>query len=81
MAAFSMGATMATIAATLRLSDISYRLISSGVWKRALDVPADKEAARQFASRLFQSSEYWQRKMDHNRAEAALIAAHCAIIS
>ena len=79
MSAFSMGATMATIAATLRIARIPYKLVSSGVWKRALEVPADKEAARQFASRLFQSSEHWQRKMDHNRAEAALIAAHCAI--
>jgi hypothetical protein len=79
MAAFSMGATMATIAATLRIAAVPYRLVSSGVWKRALDVPADKEAARLYAGRLFQSSEHWQRKKDHNRAEAALIAAHCAI--
>jgi hypothetical protein len=79
MAAFSMGATMATIAATLRIANVPYKLVSSGVWKRALDVPADKEAARLFAGKLFQSSEYWQRKKDHNRAEAALIAAHCVI--
>ena len=79
MAAFSMGATMATIAATLRIARVPYRLVSSGVWKRALEAPADKEAARLYASRLFQSSEHWLRKKDHNRAEAALIAAHCII--
>ena len=81
MSAFSMGATMATIAATLRIARVPYKLVSSGVWKRALDVPADKEAARLHASRLFQSSEHWQRKKDHNRAEAALIATHCIVAS
>lgn len=79
MAAFSMGATMATIAATLRMARVPYRLVTSNVWKRALDAPADKEAARLYAGRLFQSSEHWQRKKDHNRAEAALIAAHAVI--
>jgi hypothetical protein len=79
MSAFSMGATMATITATLRMADTPYRLVTSNVWKRALEVPADKEAARLFAGQLFQSSEHWQRKKDHNRAEAALIAAHCVI--
>jgi hypothetical protein len=79
MAAFSMGATMATITATLRIAGVPYRLVSSNVWKRAIDAPADKESARLFAGRLFESSEHWQRKKDHNRAEAALIAAHCVI--
>ena len=79
MSAFSMGATMATIAATLRIARVPYRLVSSGVWKRALEAPADKEAARLYAGRLFGNSFHWPRKKDHNRAEAALIAAHCAI--
>ena len=74
-----MGATMATIAATLRISKLPYKLVSSSVWKRALEAPADKEAARLFAGRLFFSSIHWQRKKDHNRAEAALIAAHCGL--
>ena len=74
MAAFSMGATMATIAATLRIARIPYKLVSSGVWKRALDVPADKEAARQFACRFFKHDTYWPLKKSHNRAEAALLA-------
>jgi hypothetical protein len=79
MSAFSMGATMATIAATLRIAGVPYRLVTSNVWKRALDAPADKEAARLYAGRLFSDSSHWQRKKDHNRAEAALIAAHAVI--
>lgn len=73
VAAFSMGATMGTIAAVLKLSGVDYKLVSSNVWKRGLEAPADKEAARLMASRLFKSDSFWVRKKDHNRAEAALI--------
>ena len=79
MAAFSMGATMATIGTVLKMARLSYRLVSPVVWKRALEAPADKESARQYAGRLFKDSAHWQRKKDHNRAEAALIAAHAVI--
>jgi len=81
MAAFSMGATMATIGTVLRLRGLPFRLVSPVVWKRALDAPADKEAARLYAGRLFHDSTHWQRKKDHNRAEAALIAAHAVMTS
>lgn len=73
MAAYSMGATAATISTVLALADQPMRLVSPGVWKRGLEAPADKEAARQLASRLFKSDEFWKLKKDHNRAEAALI--------
>lgn len=76
MAAFSMGATMATISTVLALSGLPLKLVSSNIWKRALDAPADKEAARQFAIRLYGTDAHWQRKKDHNRAESALIGAY-----
>lgn len=76
MAAYSLGATAATLATVLSLAGLSYKLVSPVVWKRALDVPADKEAARQYAGKLFKDSAHWQRKKDHNRAEAALIGAY-----
>lgn len=75
MVAFSLGATSGTIASILRLSHHPFKLVSPSVWKRGLDCPADKEAARQYAIRLFQSDEHWNRKKQHNRAEAALIGA------
>ena len=75
LAAYSLGATAATLATVLRLAKLSYRLTSPVVWKRALDVPADKEAARQFACRFFGHDNYWPLKKSHNRAEAALLAA------
>jgi hypothetical protein len=74
MAAYSLGATAATLATVLRLAGLSYRLTSPVVWKRALDVPADKEAARQFACKLFGHDKHWPLKKSHNRAEAALLA-------
>ena len=74
MAAYSLGATAATLATVLKLAKFSYKLTSPVVWKRALDVPADKEAARQFACRFFKHDNYWPLKKSHNRAEAALLA-------
>lgn len=79
--AYSMGATHGTISSVLALSSISFHQITAGQWKRALQAPADKEAARLFASKLLQSSQFWPRKMDHNRAEAALIGAYGAVIA
>lgn len=76
MAAFSMGATMATIATVLALANLSLKLVSSNVWKRAIECPPDKEQARQFAIRLFKTEQPWQRRKDHNRAESALIGAY-----
>jgi hypothetical protein len=73
--AFSLGATSGTIASVLRLSGNNYKLVSPSVWKRAFDCPADKELARQYATRIFANDEHWQRKKQHNRAEAALIGA------
>ena len=74
MAAYSLGATSATLATVLRMAGVSYRLTSPVVWKRALGVPADKEAARQFACKLFGQDKHWPLKKSHNRAEAALLA-------
>jgi hypothetical protein len=44
-------------------------------------VPADKEAARKHAIKLFASDDHWKLKKDHNRAEAALIAAYAVLSS
>lgn len=76
--AFSLGATAATISAVMRFAKLRPSLVSPSVWKRALEVPADKEAARKYATRAFASDAHWSRKMDHNRAEAALIALYGA---
>ena len=45
-------------------------------WKRSLLVPADKGAAKARATKLFGTDKGWPREMDHNRAEAALLALY-----
>ena len=80
VAAYSLGATAATISTVLALLGLGVKLVSSSVWKRAMEVPKDKEAARQFATERFGTTEYWRRKLDHNRAEAALIALYGALL-
>jgi len=44
-------------------------------------VPADKEGATFRSSQLFPNcTQAWSRKMDHGRAEAAVIALYAAIV-
>ena len=80
IAAYSLGATAATIGTVLALLGLGVKMVSPSTWKRAMEVPKDKEAARQFATERFGTSEYWRRKLDHNRAEAALIALYGALL-
>lgn len=77
--AFSMGASAACIGAVFALADVPIKLVSASTWKRALGAPADKEASRRFACQMFADDAHWRRKMDHNRAESALIAAYGAV--
>lgn len=51
--------------------------VSSKKWKNTMRVPADKDGARFRASQLLpQYAHNWDRKKDHGRAEAALIALY-----
>lgn len=60
--------------------DIPFREESPAKWKMAMRVPADKSAAVMRATQLFPGcTGAWSRKMDHGRAESALIALYGAI--
>ena len=52
---------------------VPYELVPPRVWKRGLGLDSDKEKARAMAQRLFPDAEL-ERKKDHGRAEALLIA-------
>jgi hypothetical protein len=66
--------TMHTIEGIAAALDIPYKDVTPQVWKKATGTPAEKEAARKHAIKLFPSmAKILQRKGDHNRAEAALI--------
>lgn len=55
--------------------DIPFREVRPAEWKKSLNIPADKNAARQRASEFFPlNSDQWPLVKDDGKAEAALIA-------
>lgn len=72
-AAFSQGATLGSILATLQLVRARIRLANPGTWKRAMGLSADKGASLDRARLLFPAASL-DRKKDHGRAEALLLA-------
>jgi crossover junction endodeoxyribonuclease RuvC len=52
---------------------IAYTTVRPAIWKRALGLGKDKEAARLRAMQLFPAADL-RRKKDHGRAEALLLA-------
>lgn len=77
VASFSMGATMGTIKTVFELSGFDLLLVNASYWKNQMQCPANKEAARMFASRYFEDASQWPLKKHDGRAEAALIGAWC----
>lgn len=54
---------------------LPYTRVRPGVWKKAMGLGPDKEAARLRAIQLFPGADL-RRKKDHGRAEALLLAAY-----
>lgn len=78
--AFTFGKVTGIAIGLIVALDIPLDEVNPAKWKMAMQVPADKDAARHRASGLFpQCSALWQRKMDHGRAEAAMISLYAAI--
>lgn len=51
--------------------------VTSSIWKKSMQVTAAKDSSRHKASQLLpEHAELWKRAMDHNRAEAVLIALY-----
>jgi crossover junction endodeoxyribonuclease RuvC len=76
---FKYGRAVGAIEAVVALCNIPLTIVEPAVWKRRLGLyGADKENSRQRALQLFPSAHaLLARKMDHGRAEAALIATVC----
>ena len=77
--AFSFGHGVGVLEAVLAVRGIEYKPVHPGVWKRALSVPAEKDAARQRAAALFgptAAAAHWPLKKHDGRAEAAMIALY-----
>ncbi len=72
---FSLGVSVGAIKTALRVCRIETVDVSPQEWKRFFGLDSDKERARHKAIALIpDAAPYLQRKRDHNRAEALLMA-------
>lgn len=75
--AFQFGFAVGTVHGALGALGTSMDTVTPGKWKKHFGLTADKEQARQLATRRFPSrADLFRRKMDAGRAEAALIALY-----
>lgn len=75
---FRFGRSYGTALGVIGALEIPCVFVPPSKWKRHFGLPADKEAARALAIQLWPSSAHFERKKDHGRAEAALIARWAA---
>ena len=75
--AFSFGASKATVETALAVLGVPFRTITPATWKRAAGIPPGKglkDLARARAIERWPGhADLFARKLDHDRAEAALI--------
>lgn len=75
VSAFRFGECYGSINAVLACVGIRTEFVRPAAWKKALGLNSDAEVSRAKALEYFpEASEFFMRKMDHNRAEAALLA-------
>jgi hypothetical protein len=73
--AFRFGEAFGATVAVLQTCGIRTELVRPAMWKKAMGLNSEAEVSRAKALELWpDSSSFFKRKMDHNRAEAALIA-------
>lgn len=76
---FAFGQGYGTILGILAALEIAHTLIPPQRWKKAMRVPAAKDAARARASQIMpEAAHYWRLVKHDGRAEAALIAFYGA---
>ena len=71
---FRFGRAYGTLIGVIAALEIPCAFVTPSKWKRHFGLSSDKEEARAMAIRLWPASAHFERKKDHNRAEAALIA-------
>lgn len=75
---FNFGAAFGVALGVIGASKIPLVRVTPGKWKKYFSLDADKEKARALAISKWPASEHFRRKMDHGRAEAALLALYGA---
>lgn len=72
---FSFGRALGVVEGVMAGEGLSLRYVSPAKWKKAVGVTADKETSRRRAIEMWpEHAALFRRKMDADRAEAALIA-------
>lgn len=75
----AFGETYGSLLAALVIAGAQIHEVAPGVWGRAIGLKGGKDDAIRLAGNLFPASaKLFARKMDHNRAEAALIGYYGA---
>jgi len=75
---FKFGAAYGALRATLSVMAVPHAIVSPQVWKRHFGLDKDKEKSRAMAKRIWPGVAVFDRKKDHGRAEAALIALYAS---
>jgi hypothetical protein len=75
---FKYGCAFGALCAATAVLEIPTHLVSPRKWKTHFGLDADKERSRALAIRLWPGCGLFERKKDHGRAEAALIARYGA---
>ena len=77
--AFKFRAGWGAVIGVIAALGVPLHLVSSSKWKRHFGLDADKERSRALALRLWPShADLFDRKRDHGRAEAALLARYAS---
>lgn len=77
LSAYSMGKSEGALITSCAALDMPYSLVRPADWKKAMRCGADKDLARKRATELLPKyAHLWDRKKDHGRAEAGLIALY-----
>jgi hypothetical protein len=71
---FKFGTAYGAVRGVVQALGVPMHLVTPGRWKKHFRLDADKEKARALAICLWPASRHFERKKDHGRAEAALLA-------
>jgi crossover junction endodeoxyribonuclease RuvC len=73
---FKFGQAYGALRAVVAVLEIPQHLVTPSKWKAHFRLDSDKEKSRSMAIRLWPGCGFFERKKDHGRAEAALIALY-----
>jgi len=78
-AAFKIGTAFGCALGAIGALKVPVAIVSPQKWKKHYGLDADKEKSRAYClNRWPEKAEFFNRKKDHNRAEAALLALYAA---